>query len=271
MKRVLILTLCFLLMFPLASCSAELPDAVKILIPKIGKADCIIIYKGDECSLIDSGEAEDYSEISGLLRENGINRIDNLIITHFDSDHVGSAALLIDNFEVGNIYRTAYTNESDEYRAFIQSAEIKGISPITVESELVFSSCGMNFTVYPPEEFEYKKDADNNSSLVITVEIGKNRLLFAADAEKQRLTELLSMDLGTFSLLKVPHHGSHNGKTDEFIEAVSPEYSVITCSDKNPPEEDTLKSLKAAGSKVFETRKGDILIQLNSEKISISQ
>lgn len=95
MKKLLIFLISFLLMFS-SACLIEREDAIKILIPKIGKADCIIIYKNNDCVMIDTGESEDNAEIVSVMQENNINRIDTLIITHFDKDHVGGAAYLID-------------------------------------------------------------------------------------------------------------------------------------------------------------------------------
>ena len=268
MKKLLFLLISFLLMFS-SACLIEREDAIKILIPKIGKADCIIIYKNNDCVMIDTGESEDDAEIVSVMQENQINRIDTLIITHFDKDHVGGAAYLIDHFEIGRILRPVYTSGSDEYNAFMEAAFHKELQTEIIANKTSFHFVGIDFEVYPAEKNEYEKNADNNSSLVISAVYGENSLLFAGDAEKERLSEL--KDFGSYDFLKVPHHGSYNDETEAFINRTSAKYAVITCSDKNPPEKETVSLLKKAGAKVYETRNGNIEILMNEEKMQISQ
>ncbi len=266
-----IICIFIMLLTLVSSVSCEKADSLTILCPKIGKADAFIIKGNNECAMIDTGEADDYDEISKNLQQNGINKIDCLIITHFDKDHVGSASSIIDHYEVEKILRTNHPVESTEYDNFVHSCETKGITPETITEMVNFSVCGADFTIFPPMKEKYEKDADNNSSLVIEIKKDGKTLLFAGDAKEERLAELASQGISDCDLLKYPHHGSFNKSTEIFISSVKPEYCIISCSDKNPPEDKTTGLLKKSKIKTYETRNGDIKITVLNGKIKISQ
>ena len=96
------------------------------------------------------------------------------------------------------------------------------------------------------------------SSLVVNVTHGSNRLLLTGDASGKRLSELLAEDSRACTLLKVPHHGREEEQTRDFLAAAAPTCAVITCSQKNPPDEAVTQQLKAQGCAAYLTMDGDI-------------
>ncbi len=237
---------------------------------KVGQADAIIMRTSNHSVIIDCGEKDDGDEVVEYLSDNAVANVDFLFITHFDKDHVGGAAKVIKNIEIGQIITPDYKGSGKEYESYVSAAIEKGVAPLALTENMSFILDDVLFEVYPPQKQSYK-EGDNGFSLAIAVTHGDNSFLFTGDAEGARLTEILSQTQAEYDFLKVPHHGKFNKFTKQFIESVSPAYSVITCSDKNPADERTEKVLSDVGSKIYRTKDGDITVSSNGRDIIISQ
>ncbi|WP_077210677.1 ComEC/Rec2 family competence protein [Bacillus dakarensis] len=244
-------------------------DNLDIVIFKIGKADSILLSMGDQTVLIDTGEDEDGEEIIDYMEKNKITMIDYLILTHFDKDHVGGVDTILNEVEVLNVISPNYESDSKDYKKYMVALEDHDIAPLKLTNVFIFKVGTAQFTIDPPRKDTYS--GDNDYSLVISVEHGKNRFLFAGDAEEKRLTELIESGNLEHTLLKVPHHGRYNDKSTEFFTLIHPKYAVITSSDKNPEEKEVIDVLKQLGTEVYVTRNGDILIFSDGESLRINQ
>ncbi len=231
---------------------------------KVGKADAIIIECGSETMIIDTGEDEDGEEIVGFLENTGREKVDTLIITHFDKDHVGGADTLIENVPVEEVILPAYESDSEQYLEFVDAMETAGIRPLRLTEDYNTQLSGSEVTVQPPSSYEIPEDKteyDNNFSLITTINHGSQVLVFAGDAQKHRVREYLeSGSAGKSGFLKVPHHGRYEKALPDLFAALSPEYAAICDSNKNPADEETLEALEDAGISVFETKNGDITL-----------
>lgn len=237
---------------------------------KIGKADAIIIQTENHSLIIDCGEEEDGDEIIEYLTENHISSVDYLFITHFDKDHVGGAAEVIRNREIKQIIVPDYAGTNAAYENFLDAVEETGSKPLALTETMVFVLDDVLFEIYPPQKTFYV-ESDNDFSLAISVTHGDNKFLFAGDAEEIRLAEILSQTQTQYDFLKMPHHGKFDVLTKQFVDSISPTYTVITCSEKNPADEQTVNILKAAGSEVYYTKDGDITVSSNGTDITIKQ
>lgn len=252
---------------------AEAPavtGAFETNILKVGQADAIILRTSNHCAVIDCGEEDDGGEVVQFLADNGVTAVDKLFITHFDKDHVGGAAEVLESVPVGEIITPAYEGEGDEYEAYLAALEKHNITPTLLEDEMTFTLDDALFEVYPPLRKSYA-EGDNDFSLAVSVTHGENRFLFTGDAEKQRLSEILNQCKGEYDFLKVPHHGRYNTYTKRFFETVKAKYAVITCSDKNPAEEQTVAALEAVGSEVYLTQNGDTKAVSDGTEITVTQ
>ncbi|MCC8169521.1 MAG: MBL fold metallo-hydrolase [Oscillospiraceae bacterium] len=277
-KKILIL-LTLIMSLALCACGGQSEETVEapevtgefsVSVLDVGKADAIILRTANHTVLIDCGEKGDGKDILEKLAENGIDNIDYLFITHFDKDHVGGAAKLINGISIDNIITPKYEGVNNEYENYMEAVSAKGISPNEITESMTFTLDDVLFEVYPPRK-SYYAEGDNDYSLVISVTHGENTFLFAGDAEEERLTELSGqMDL-SHTFLKVPHHGRYNSNTKQFLQRVNPQYAVITCSEKNPPEEEVLGILSALGTEVYLTDNGDINAVSDGVKIEIQQ
>lgn len=245
-------------------------EEMKIDILNIGKADCTIIRSKDKTVIIDTGEKNDKDDLLDYLDENDIDTIDYLILTHFDKDHIGGAAKLIKNKEIKKVIEPDYSKESKEYTNLIGALDEKDITPKVLTKNMSFELDDANFTIYPPLKSDYGEDASNEFSLVVSITHGNNKFLFAGDAQNDRLNELSSQidDLNS-TFLKVPHHGRLDENSNKFFKKVKPKYAVITCSDKNPPDDEVVKYLENIGTKVYLTSKGQVTCSSDGIELNI--
>lgn len=245
-------------------------EEMKIDILNIGKADCTIIRSKDKTVIIDTGEKNDKDDLLDYLDENDIDTIDYLILTHFDKDHIGGAAKLIKNKEIKKVIEPDYSKESKEYTNLIEALDEKDITPKVLTKNMSFELDDANFTIYPPLKSDYGEDASNEFSLVVSITHGNNKFLFAGDAQNDRLNELSSQidDLNS-TFLKVPHHGRLDENSNKFFKKVKPKYAVITCSDKNPPDDEVVKDLENIGAKVYLTSEGQVTCSSNGIELNI--
>lgn len=264
-----VLTLALLL----SGCSGS-EDTLTVLIPKIGKADCSILKQGSSTLMIDCGEAENADTILSTLKQTGITKLDTLIITHFDKDHVGGAAQILRSLTVGQVLEPDYTPEnpeSESYTSYRQALAEASVPVTSIQDSLELTLGTATLTVTGDHGTVYTKNIDNNHSLLVTVSHAGNKLLFAGDIEKQRIRDVMEDGIEACDFLKVPHHGVYNSALPEFLEALGMQYAVITCSNKNPADAETLEALDALGVKTYQTVNGNIKVVSNSQGIRVYQ
>ena len=235
-----------------------------------GKADCILISNNDKYVLIDTGEQELGSTILQYLKNNGISKLDYLIITHFDKDHVGSAAAVIDNIEIENVLQSNMPKESEYYDNYIESLSKKNITPQTIAGDEKIVLGDLNIIVNGPTT-TYEKNESNNSSLIVSVNYKNTNYLFAGDAQNDRIEDYLVEHVDTYDFIKIPYHGNYQKKLDDLLNVVKAKYAVITCSDEEPEEEKMIEVLNKYNLTYYLTRKGSITVTSDGNNITIKQ
>lgn len=265
------------LMTPLGGCTGSQSQKPLPAVPSVsgefsvtaldvGKADALILKTQNHTVLIDSGEKGDGTDILSALTDRTSASVDYLIITHFDKDHVGGATKLLKNIPIGQIITPNYEGTSSEYESFSSTCEALSLTPLRLTDSISFLLDDVLFEVYPPKRQKYA-ESDNDYSLAVRATHGKNTFLFAGDAEETRLSEFKYQFSLPHTFLKVPHHGRFNDYTAEFIKRVSPKYALITCSNKNPADEDTLTVLDSVGCQTYLTQNGTVRFVSDGESI----
>lgn len=253
---------------------AEDRNTLTVSCPRLSEAaDAFLLnYKGSAV-LIDTGVKDDGKTILKLLADNRISCLEALILTHFDKDHIGSAAEILRNVRVKKCYMPHGSKDSEEYEALLTALDECNVENVVVTDTLTFHKSDVNYTIYPPLTDEYKKDQDNNNSLMIKVIYHGRTALFAGDAEEERMKEFLKSqyDGTAYELVKIPHHGRDKAVVDQLLELCSPGFAVITSSAEEPEEQKVVDALKAKKAKVLLTRTGDIYLKMNENGINAMQ
>lgn len=265
-------------LFTLCACgktetSTEVPALTgdfEFTVLKVGKADAMILRTENHCVVIDCGEEDDGDEVVEYLNDNGITKVDCMFVTHFDKDHVGGVPEVIKNTEIDLIITPDYEGSNDEYANYVKTVSENNIDTLKLKEYMSFALDDVLFEVYPPQKDSYIEE-DNDFSLAIAVTHGDNSFLFAGDAEEVRMKEIISQTNKEYDFLKFPHHGMYNEGVKEFAESINPAYCIITCSDKNPAEEQTVSILESLGCNIYYTRNGNVNVKSDGNKIKAEQ
>ena len=225
-----------------------------------GAADAILLTTENSAVLIDAGEQGFGKTILAYLAERGVKRLDCLIVTHFDQDHVGGAAKVLNSVEVGAVLQSNRPKDSEAYEKYLRALENAGVEPDTVRETRAFTLDGVSYEIDPPRWADYASDESNNSSLIVSVTNGETRFLFTGDAQTERLAEFLDANRAACDVLKVPHHGRDEPLLPALLESTKPTYAVVTSSDEEPESAATVEALERAGATVLLTRDGAVTL-----------
>jgi len=189
----------------------------------------------------------------------GIKKIDYLIITHGDNDHIGSSKYLINNFKIDKVIFNCGTY-NDLEKDVIKELDKKNIKYYSCIKEINIDKYKLQFL----NNKEY--DNENDNSNVIYIELNNYKFLFMGDAGKEVEKDILEKyNLKNIDFLKVGHHGSNTSSSENFINSISPKYSLISVGENNRfghPRDEVLDILK--NSKIYRTDlDGSIEIKLN--------
>lgn len=235
----------------------------KIHFINTGNSDAILIENNGKFAMIDTGNTDDDSTVKSYLQKQGVEKLDYLILTHFHADHIGSADTVISDFEVENTLVPNGDADTQVYQDYINSLSNKGLQPSVPLEGAKFELGSATLTIYNTEG---GSSNENNDSLVVLYENGKDRALFMGDAESEVENKL---SIGDVDLLKVGHHGSNTSSSESFINNVQPEYAVILVGQPNQyghPNQETLNLLQTKGIPVYRTdEQGDIIFVSSGE------
>lgn len=115
------------------------------------------------------------------------SRLDALIVTHFDKDHVGGADKILAGMEVARVFEPAYEKDAKQYRQYREALEAAGIVPETLEENVRLTLDGCVYQIDVANQADYKDDQSNNFSLVVRVDHGEVRFLLAATPRTRAL------------------------------------------------------------------------------------
>ncbi|MCL1863713.1 MAG: MBL fold metallo-hydrolase [Defluviitaleaceae bacterium] len=266
--------------------TAEETGLMEIKIFGIGRADAVLITTQNHTVLIDTGENRHGRTIAHYMHGQNITSLDYLIITHFDSDHVGGAHEIIRFIGVENVIVPNYSRESRHVERFLAAKLAVGLESYVLKEEIRFTLDGAEFIVNPSAleylHFPLDEDSDGDDfSIVVSVTHGENSFLFTGDAVESRLSEILAHEelSARHDFLKVPRHGRYNRHSVELIHAISPRYAVITgfhpdklgCfAPERPADERVIAELESIGAEIFFTMTESVRIICDGHTMSVS-
>lgn len=221
-------------------------------------------YKKEEWKQYDKGNYSDYNVIP-YLKSIGISKIDQLILTHGDMDHIGEAINLVNNFKVENIIFNC-GEYNDLEKELIKVLEKKKIPYYSCIKELNIN----NNKLYFLNNKDYGNENDNSS--VIYTELNNHKFLFMGDAGVEVEQNLIEKyNLQDIDVLKAGHHGSKTSSSKNFIDSINPKYSIISVGKNNRyghPNKEVLDVLK--NSKIYRTdQNGSIMFKIKNNKLQI--
>ena len=244
---------------------------MEILFLDVSQGDSILLhYPHNKYNiLIDTGGNYNYEISKNIiipyLKSKGISKIDYLILTHGDYDHMGESINLIENFKVEKVIFNCgpYNGLEKELIKVLKKKNIKYYSCI---KELNIDKNKLKFL----NTKEYDNENDNSS--VIYFNYYNYKFLFMGDASTEREKDILEKyNLKDVDFLKVGHHGSNTSSSEEFINSINPKYSLISVGKNNRyghPNKEVLDNLN--DSKIYRTdQDGSIMFKIKNNKLKI--
>lgn len=235
----------------------------------VGQGDAILLQYGSTNSLIDTGTEKNYSKLKAYLKKINVKKINNLIITHPDADHLGGADYVIKDYKVKKIYMTTYSCKSSEYKEMTSAIKKYSVKRVNVKKGSKIDIGGIKADVLHADS---KAEDSNDSSIVLKLKHEKKSFLFTGDISAKVEKKIAADYNVNVDVLKVSHHGSNTSSAVSFVKETSPQYSVVSVGADNNyghPNGNVVKRLDKYSKKVYRTDKsGTIVITSTGTKLS---
>lgn len=270
--------------------SSSFNSKTTVVFCDVGQGDGVYIrIKNRVDVLVDAGPGRKILDCLGKHMPFYDRSIELAILSHPQSDHFGGFLYILDRYDIKKIWLTQIYNSSQSFDRLLDKIDAKDIivefpkageSFNLLEEKMEFFWPSDKFIAQnsfidssTPKLFKQTGMDLNQFSLIFSLELNDYRLLFTGDASPHILNRLLLLPVGLqhqskikSDILKVPHHGSKNGLTVEFLKLADPTYGVISVGANNSyghPSKEVLDMLEAQDVKIRRTDKeGDIVFKL---------
>lgn len=264
-KRPRLFTCCVivtLLLSMFASWAEPQMDNYRMTVLDVGQGQCILLQSGNKRYLVDCGGDSDTGAADAaaeLLLSQGVNTLDGLILTHYDSDHAGGVMPLLSRIRVKTMYLPDIADDGIVRNTLTKVYEDK---ICWVRSNTVIGSDQMKLSLIPGKEH----DDENESGMCILFQTENCDILITGDRNSTGERELLEQaEIPELEILIAGHHGSKSSTGFELLYATSPETVAISVGADNRyghPAREMLNRLKLFGCEVRRTDKeGTILFR----------
>ena len=259
---------------------------LKIYFVDVGQGDCTIIQTPEKHTIIiDGGGSEDGSSndrvgnniVIPFLLNKHMYKIDYMIISHFDSDHVGGLLTVLEKIKVKNVIISKQGMSCENYERFKRIVNKKKINVIVVEAgdRIVFENNLYLDILWPTKEL-IQDNILNNNSIVCKLYYKGFSMIFTGDIEKiaeKKMGEYYNNRQSNLkaTILKAGHHGSMTSSTQELLDLIKPKYVMIGVGINNKfghPNDEVIERFENIGAKIYRTDKyGEITIIVNKKGI----
>src|SRR5438067_3462615 len=252
-----------------------MPDGTTVLIDGGGKPN---IGRGtDNDNVEETFERDTRSIGEGVVSEYlwslGMDRVDYILPTHADADHIDGLNDIAQNFKVRGAIIARNPSDDPEYVRFAMTMKTTGVpvEKIGAGDILHFGNVSAD-VLWPPTTAEVNAPWQNDDGLVLRIRYGDHTFLFTGDIEKQTETAVLQegVDLGS-NVVKVAHHGSKTSSTDAFVAATHPSLAVISVGRTSMfghPHKEVIERWLASGAEVMTTgQRGTISVTSNGKDL----
>lgn len=247
----------------------SLRQDLKVIFFDVGQGDAILISRGFNQVLIDGGPSgQVLLEKLGKYVPFWDRKIEIVVTTHPDADHIGGLVDLMRTYQIGEIIDTQTQSESQvykKYREIIDAEKINELEGVADVNIKIGEDAEMKI-MSPAENYNPNEKDTNLNSIVARLTFGENSFLFMGDLPAEGEQALISKKSELSSnVLKIGHHGSKYSMSSEFLQAVNPRDAIISVGATNRyghPAPEILERLKNMSINIFRTdERGDIIYE----------
>lgn len=254
---------------PYSVSDAELSD-LSIHFIDVGQGDATLIMCDSHAMLIDTGNNTKGTTLQLYLNKQGVDKLDYLVLTHPDADHIGGADVIITKFDIDKIFMSDHTEDTKTYKEVLDALKQKNEGWSMPAVGDTYSLGDAAFTILAPLD---TYSTTNDSSIALMVTHGENKFLFTGDCSENAEDDLVADGQSlSADVYQVGHHGSRYSSSQALMDAVSPTYAVISCGEDNSyghPSAEVLNRFRAMGIQVFRTdEQGSIVATSDGTEIT---
>ncbi|WP_018963745.1 MBL fold metallo-hydrolase [Coprothermobacter platensis] len=219
--------------------------------------------------LYDAGPQKAVSTVISYLKSKKITKIDALVLSCLDSDHIGGADEVIKTFAIGSIYMPKVVQNTQSYLDVLNAVKAKGLTIKTAQKGVTISlDPSVKIAMWSPLK-AYSTDDINDWSAVTSVVYGSTSFLFSGDAETKAENDMLSAGVvKPQTVFQVGHHGSKYSTSTAFLNAIEPKYAVISVGTNSygHPTPETISRLQSAKAQILRTDKQGTIVAYSDGK-----
>ncbi|WP_427108720.1 MBL fold metallo-hydrolase [Lysinibacillus xylanilyticus] len=278
MKKLIVVLLCI---FLLAGCTETLNEEkvsvtagheMRVHFIDVGQGDSIFIESPNgKTMLVDGGVKGAGQNVVSYLNELGVKKLDIVVATHPDADHIGGLIPVLNSIDIGQFYDSGKVHTSQTFEEMLTLIDTKNIPynvPKTGDS-IAFDD-DINVKVLNANE---NATDNNDASIVLKIAYGNVSFLLTADAGVSLEKEMMQDDVKA-TILKAGHHGSNTSSSAEFIQAVHPEVTILSYGEGNKyghPHAEVVERLQAIGSKIYATAEvGTVIVSTDGVNYDVN-
>jgi len=241
----------------------------------------LVVGPTGQTMLVDTGHYDDDGEyVLQYLQRHDVDRIDHLVVSHNDADHIGGNAAIIDYYEteadgIGAVYDPGIAASTQTYESYLDAVETHDVTLYETREGDSIQFEGVDVDVLGPPEPYLASEARNENSIVLKLTHGETSFLLSGDAEddqEQYLVEKYGEQLDS-TVLKAGHHGSSSSSSGPFLDAVRPEAVVVSSaydSRYGHPTQEVLQRFADRSLRTYWTAThGDIVLVSDGNGVSV--
>ncbi|OYR45658.1 lamin tail domain-containing protein [Halorubrum sp. Ea8] len=241
----------------------------------------LVVGPDGETMLVDTGHYNDDGEhVLEYLRRHNITRIDHLVTTHNDADHIGGNAAIIDYYEteadgIGAVYDPGIAASTRTYGEYLDAIEAHDVTLYETREGDSIAFGEVDVDVLGPPEPYLENEARNENSVVLKLAHGETSFVLSGDAEDDQeayLVETYGDELRS-TVLKAGHHGSSSSSSEAFVDAVDPRVAVVSSaydSQYGHPHEEVLRRFADRSVPTYWTAThGDVVFVSDGANVSV--
>ena len=239
----------------------------------VGQGDSILIQQGGNAILIDSGAFHTRERVISTLDSMGVTSLDFVIATHPHADHMGAMGVVIDTYDIGHVMMPYATNNTVAFERMLESIANKNLRIERPVPGSTVVAGNIELEIVAPNSESYSNL--NNHSIITRLGWGDTSFLFTGDAEVLSENEVLENGFNiSATVLDVGHHGSSTSTSENFLDAVNPEFAILSLAADNKyghPHVEVMERLEARNIAVYRTdTMGTITLRSDGTNISIA-
>ena len=241
-----------------ASSTWGAPGELTVSVIDVGQGDSIWVeFPNGKHMLIDAGDVAADAEVLAFLRQHSTTRLNALVVSHFDADHIGGMPPVIaaPDLQISEFWVSGQKTGEQQQTKLEDAVRDRGLTPTVKQEGMHGTMGGVKVDVLGPGSHVYS--GKNNNSIVLRLTYGNVSFLFPGDMEKSERKALGKDHPWTHAdVLKLAHHGSCTGTDCTFAQQVSPKYAVMSYAYGNRhqhPHQEAVNALTLAHAKLYGT------------------